>query len=138
MFKHSTSEMLACICWWSEESWAVVAVRESSLVCREDWVELREVWRWASSVPVWCWRWEGVIFNVFSLEDRPSSLLFSFPVCLSREDWVELREVWRWASLAVVCSLCSWRHTLRLLTESFRVSTVFLSNWRSLSTFCLN
>ena len=87
---------------------------------------------------VCCWCWERVVSSVSSLEDRTSSLLLSCPVCLAREDWVELKEVWMWDSSAVVCSLCSWRHTLRLLIESFRVLNVSLSDWRSLSIFCLS
>ena len=51
---------------------------------------------------------------------------------------MELIVLWRWATSAVVCSLCSWRHTLRLLTEPFRVSKVSFSDWRSLSIFCLS
>ena len=76
-------------------------------------MELSEVWRWASSVAV--------------VAVRESSL-----------EWVELREVWIWASSTVVCFLCSWRHSLRLLTESFRASKSSFNYLISFFTSFLN
>ena len=90
MSKHSTSEILACICWWSEESSTVEAVAELTLD------------------EIFC-----------------------------RENWVELRAVCRWASSAVVCSLCSWKYTLRLFTESFRALKPF-NNLKLVITSALN
>ena len=56
MSTHSTSEMLASICWWSVESWAVVDVSRSSLemaVSSED--------------AVCCWCWERLVVSVLNL-----------------------------------------------------------------------
>ena len=53
-------------------------------------------------------------------------------------EWVELKEVWRWASSVVVCSLCSWRHILRLLTESFNTFKSSLNEVMSFFTSALN
>ena len=64
MSKHSTSEMLACIC-WSEESWAVVAVRESSL----EWVELRESFKTLKSFP-------NELMSFFTLALNSTMLLY--------------------------------------------------------------
>ena len=38
-------------------------------------------------------------------------------VSVSSLEWVEVREVWRWDSSVAVCSLCLWRHVVRLFTN---------------------
>ena len=80
-----------------------------------------EVWSWASSAVVCYLYW-----------DRPVSICSSLELTVSRDDWVVLAEVWSCASSAAVCCLCSWKHILRLLTETLRLLRSFLRDLTSL------